>query len=414
MRIGIVGAGGAGLAAAWLLEQRHDVTLFERDERLGGHAHTIEVEAHGQRFGVDAGFQFFGESTYPTLNRLLDALDVPRRSYPATFTLSGQGRTVVLPPARKGMPVWRSLAPASLSDIVRLRGFAAGIPAFMREHDTSVTMREYLDRLSLPASFRDGFLVPFLLGFWCVELDEFFQTAAYNTLFYLAALSNGWRAPRQIEIDGGMRTYIEALAYDLGRADVRVGCGIRHIARSSDGFIVDDTLGGRHEFDELVVAAGAADAADLVDGLAGLAARVAQLRRFEFFDAVIAIHGDRSLMPPRESDWSVVNARWDGVHSQLSIWNPDRGLPVFRSWVTYEERMPEPLYALVTYRHGLGTPAHFDAQRRLAAMQGEHGVWLAGMYTDDADSHESAVHSAVSIARRLAPGSPRLALLEEA
>jgi predicted NAD/FAD-binding protein len=99
------------------------------------------------------------------------------------------------------------------------------------------------------------------------------------------------------------------------------------------------------------------------------------------------------------------------VHSHLSIWNPARGLPVFKSWVTFEERMPEPLYAVATYAHGKITPEYFNAQEQLRPLQGRHGLWLAGLYTHDADSHESAVRSAVTVAQTLAPGSARLRLL---
>jgi predicted NAD/FAD-binding protein len=83
MRIGIIGGGAAGLTTAWLLERDHDVTLFEKDDRLGGHAHTVDIEVDGRPLAVDAGFQFFARSdAYATFNRLLDALDVPRTSYP--------------------------------------------------------------------------------------------------------------------------------------------------------------------------------------------------------------------------------------------------------------------------------------------------------------------------------------------
>jgi len=136
-----------------------------------------------------------------------------------------------------------------------------------------------------------------------------------------------------------------------------------------------------------------------------------QLSRFEYFDTAIAIHGDRRLMPQNESDWSVVNARWDGEHSALTVWDPGRGLPVFKSWVTFDERMPQPLYALARYEHGRVTPDYFDAQRRLRALQGAEGVWLAGLYTHDADSHESAIRSAVTVAQCLAPDSSRLGRL---
>jgi predicted NAD/FAD-binding protein len=167
MRIGIIGAGGAGLAATWLLEQQHDVTLYEADTRLGGHAHTIDVDVQGERFGVDAGIQFFGSGpAYATFNRLLDALEVPRASYPATITLfrSRLRRHVVLPPFRNGWPVWTSLTPSAICDMIRFARFLEGVPAFLAQHDTTVTVAEYIARQRLPASFTERFLKPLLLA----------------------------------------------------------------------------------------------------------------------------------------------------------------------------------------------------------------------------------------------------------
>ncbi|WP_243076182.1 FAD-dependent oxidoreductase [Microbacterium sp. SS28] len=412
MRIAIVGSGGAGLTAAWLLEQEHDVTLYEADDRLGGHAHTIDVEARGQRFGVDAGFQFFGPGrTYATFTRLLEALHVPVRSYRATISLTRtRERTqVALPPFRAGRPVWPSLRPSAVCDLIRFQKFLRGIPPFLAQHDTTVTIEQYIERAGVSRSFADRFLYPLLLAFWCVEPAQFRRFAAYNALFYLGeALTDGLRPPLQLEIEGGMRTYVDALAADLASADVRVGAGVQSIAREGDEFLVRDAAGGRRAFDQVVLATGARQALALVEPLPGMEPVARQLRRFEYFDTRIAIHGDRSLMPPSESVWSIVNARWDGTHSHLSIWNPERGLPVFRSWVTFDERMPQPLYATATYEHLAPTVEHFDAQRELKQLRGHGDVWLAGLYTDDADSHESAVRSAVTIAQRLAPDSPRL------
>ena len=182
-----------------------------------------------------------------------------------------------------------------------------------------------------------------LLALWCVELSQLKQFAAYNALFYLgAALPDGLRPPQQLEIPGGMRTYVDALTRDLDRAEVRRGAGVHRISRDGGVFSVEDYRGSRREFDQIVIATGPGQALALTRSLRGFEPVNDQLRRFRSFDTTIAIHGDRSLMPLRESAWSVVNVRWDGTHSQLSIWNPERRLPVFRSWVTYEERLPRP------------------------------------------------------------------------
>ncbi|WP_203581525.1 FAD-dependent oxidoreductase [Microbacterium hibisci] len=415
MRIGIIGGGAAGLVCAWLLEQHHEVTLFEKDDRLGGHAHTVDIEVGGRPLGVDAGFQFFARSAgYATFNRLLDELAVPRETYPATLTVSRAdgSRAVAMPPFRRGRPVWSSLTPRAIIHLARFRAFLSRLPAFLAEHDTSVTIAEYVERERLPRAFVDDFLFPLLLAFWCVDLAEFRRFAAYNALYYLGAnLPRGLRPPAQSEIPGGLRGYVDALVASLERASLHTSSDVGSVTRDADGTLFVEVAGTRQAFDHVVLACDARTAHDLLAPLPELAELTAQLARFRYFDTTIAIHGDRRLMPRDRSAWSVVNVRTDASHSALSIWSPSRGIDVFKSWVTFDDELPQPLYATATYRHGLIDTEYFDAQRRLRPLQGRHGISLAGLYTADADSHESAILSAVAVAERLAPESPRLARL---
>ena len=413
MRIGIIGGGAAGLTTAWLLDGDHDVTVFERDDRLGGHAHTIDIEAHGRRLAVDAGFQFFGAgSAYAMFNRLLDVLEVERRTYSASITVFDDERRrppVAMPPVRGARPVWSSLTPSGIRTLLRFRRFLSALPAFLRQGDRSLTIAEYLERARLPRTFVEEFLLPLLLSFWCVDRADFERFAAYNALYYLGVNApRGLSAPGQTEIPGGMKTYVDALIGGLQHATVKTGTAAVRVSLDGDGFVITDAEGTRHPFDRVVVAANARQALGLIESMPELAAVSDQLRRFEYFDTKIAIHGDRRLMPADESAWSVVNVRWDGSHSSLSIWDPAAGLPVFKSWVTFDEQLPDPLYAVATYEHGKISPEYFDAQERLKALNGTAGLWLAGLYTDDADSHESAIRSAVTVARALAPDSDRL------
>lgn len=415
MRIGIIGGGGAGLTSAWLLDEHHEVTVFEKDHRLGGHAHTIDVTVHGRRIPVDAGFQFFARSdAYSAFTRLLDELGVARSAYPATLTVydSRQGAPRVMPPFRQGRNLSAALRPSSLRDLIRFRLFLGRIPAFLARRDTSVTIAEYLQAQRLPRRFVDEFLLPLLLAFWCVEPDEFRGFAAYNALYYLGAnVPKGLASPIQNAVTGGLGVYVEALARGIRHGLVLAGTGAASLHRDGAEWVIEDAAGTRHTFDQVVVATNAEQALHLIGPLEGFHAVAEQLGRFEYFDTTIAIHGDRRLMPPDVADWSVVNARWDGVHSQLSAWDPQRDLPIFKSWVTFDEALPEPLYALATYRHGKITPAYFEAQESLRALQGEGGLWLSGLYTADADSHESAIRSAMAVASHLAPDSARLRAL---
>jgi predicted NAD/FAD-binding protein len=418
VRIGVVGGGASGLTTAWLLDREHEVTVLEREPRLGGHAHTVDIEAYGRRLGVDAGFQFFSPgATYASFNRLLDALGVTRVDYDATLTVydTRDQHPIAMPPMRGGRPVLPSFAPASLRTLLRFRAFLDDLPAFLARRDTTITIAEYLEAARLPKPFVDRFLLPLLLAFWCVDREEFLGFAAYNALYYLGANgASGLRAPRQSEIVGGMRVYVDAIADSLENAEVRLDAEVVRVERQRDAWQVTDASGRTDSFDRLVLACNPRRAHALVEGIRSLEPVTRELARFQTFETTIAIHGDRRLMPAHEASWSVVNARWDGTHSSLTVWNPRLGLPVFKSWVTFDERMPQPLYSLVTYEHGRITPDYFDAQARLRPLQGTDGLFLAGLATHDADSHESAVRSAMTVAEALAPDSPRLRRLQGA
>lgn len=123
-------------------------------------------------------------------------------------------------------------------------------------------------------------------------------------------------------------------------------------------------------------------------------------------------------MPPDLDDWSVVNVRYDGTLSATTVhkeWLSPTA-PLFKSWITYDVRapsdkgnpMPSPLYALAHYDHAINDADYFDVQQKLARVQGHYNLWFVGNYTYDNDSHESAILSAVTVAKYLAPFSKRL------
>jgi predicted NAD/FAD-binding protein len=146
--------------------------------------------------------------------------------------------------------------------------------------------------------------------------------------------------------------------------DLRLGAAPAHVAPlPGGGYRVTEADGRADDYDHLLLATDAATARIVADVPAAEPARRV-LDRVSYFKTVIAVHGDARLMPARREHWSVVNTRWDGRHSQNTIWKPWRSRqPVLRSWVTYDRKMPAPLHALVTYRHGKIDLPYFQAQR---------------------------------------------------
>lgn len=411
MKIGVIGAGGAGLTTAWLLEARHNVTLYERLGRLGGHAATIEVEQDGALHPIDAGFEWFCERAFPLFTRLLHQLDVAVHSFPVRVTLErpATGHITLFPPVQAGRLLWSALTPRTIWELLQFRSVLVRAGPLVQAGDPFVTLEQFLDGLRLGSRFCDDFLYPFLQSGWCLPLDEFLGCSAYDALkLWVMQSVGGLSGAAWQEVVGGAQVYIRALAQALTSTQVRRATPVCQLTREGDHLLVWDEQGHREAFDQIVLATSAADASRLLTTLEGCEAVAQRLGKIEYFETKIAVHGDSRWMPAQPRHWSLVNVRAGAPSSALTIWKPWRGRSLFRSWVTYAPDLPDPLYALETFVHPKPNRAYFETQAYLETVQGHNQLWLAGMYTQDVDVHESAIRSAVHIARRLAPDAPRL------
>ena len=418
LRIAVIGGGAAGLTAAWLLDGCHAVTLFERGEQLGGHADTVHVQVDGEPMHVEAGFEFFSDVMFPSFNRLLRCLGVSVRKFPLSITVyrGDHSRLYRLPPVRDHHVLWSELLPGKLSHLLQFRHVLERSRPIVEERDTTHTVAEFIGGVRLSRSFTDGFLYPLLMGGWGIEREELERLAAYNVFKYFLLQRPSGLAPFfWNEVEGGTRTYVEAMIRELTQTTITLGADITRLARADGEWLVEDR-GTVYQFDQVVVGTDARSAGQLLAGVDEVDALSRELRAIRYAETRIAVHGDRRLMPRNPRDWSVLNVRFDAPRSAATIWKAWTARHVFRSWVTHAPDLPTPLYALRTYQHVLPDPSYFRAQRSLAALQGTSGLWLAGLYMHDVDNHESAISSAVAIARRLAPDSPNLRrlTLEEA
>ncbi len=413
MKIGIIGGGIAGLAAAWMLQEHHSVTLFEQQDRLGGHADTIEIEQDGQLCLIEAGFEFFYDALFPRFNRLLTLIGASISKYPASATVysADQRKTTLLPPYYRGRIVWSGYQPRALADLwLFQRVITRSIP-LIKAADPFFTLEDYLCTLKLPERFQNEFLYPFLLAEWCVELEEFKTFSAYNALKYVV-MSRPNNFPPAIhanEVVGGMCAYIRALLDNLSQTEIHRKANITALTRDDQQYRLRDANSGDYVFDHLIVATSAYDANRLLRALPAAEKRRAALDGIDYFKTTIAIHEDCRLMPANPDHWSVVNTRYEGMHSSNTIWKRWKSKrPIFRSWVTYEPDLPSNLHLVRTYFHPKVNLNYYRAQRNLVAQQGENNLWLAGLYMHDIDCHESALISAVNIARALDPQSSNL------
>ncbi len=256
MKVGIVGAGGAGLCAAWFLDEQHEVVVWERNPVPGGHARTTVVERPGGVAYASDGFNWFSDRIYPRFMRLLEIIDQEMERIPmsAAFTDKRTERTLVMPPV--GLKrIGRTLArPGDLVTLIKMARALSKAKPIVDAHDGAVTARDFMAGLGLGEAFGRDFLEPIMSAAWGCPHDRALDCSIYPLMkYFVFHAPNGlgyywWHVVR-----GGAAAYARNMAGRLERAELRLGSGVEAVRRVDGGYEV--RAGGETtRVDKLVVA----------------------------------------------------------------------------------------------------------------------------------------------------------------
>jgi predicted NAD/FAD-binding protein len=429
-RVGIVGGGLAGVATAWLLDGAAEVVLFESRTALGGHAHTVSVDVAGEPFVVDVGAQFVAGGPHPTYMRLLEHLGLLDPAAPEddqttdvemTITVSqaGAARPIFLSPAPGR--AWTLLAPWNLPSLAAFAVFRRAALRLVRRNDWSTAVGDWLDGLPIGLEAREGLILPLLAAMVGCTNDQARTLSALGAVFFIAkALPDRPLDPvRYANSDIGLGGNVAAMAAACGSLTVSLAAPIAGLAALPGGGYRLHAEGGAVEDVDLLVLATPPDAAAaLLGGLPGHDGTAALLGQFEYFEAEVSVHRDPAYMPVRRRHWSSYNVLVEDGRAEASVWYgalrpaADGTAPlVFKSWASARSAGPADEIVRRAFRHPLVSPAFLQRQAQLVPRQGAGGVFLAGSYTREVDSQESALVSAIEAARRIAPGAPNLLAL---
>ena len=415
MRIAVVGAGIAGLGAAWSLSRRHHVTLYESGTHLGGHARTIDVEMGQRTVPVDTGFIVYNERNYPNLGAFFDHLGVPTEPSDMSFSVASLDGGFEFGGRLGGLFAQkRNLVRPEMWGVVR------GILRFRGEKrrmqrgivDPDLPLATYLETEGYPAAFGSHYLLPLAAAVWSGAVDD---VGAMPIGTFLRFLDNhglvslddrpSWRT-----VSGGSRVYVERAARSI--SDILIGRPVRQVARRVDGLVIGDAADEERVFDHVVMATHA-DAALRILGDAATWEERDVLSAFRYADNRAVAHRDVSLMPRRRSVWSswnsmgVIDAADDrpvGVTYWMNrLQNLDPSYPVFVSLNPILEPDPRLVLDEVQYDHPQFDAVSERAQRRLGDIQGADRIWFSGAYAGHG-FHEDGLQAGLTVAAAL--GSP--------
>ncbi len=300
MKIAVIGSGISGLACAYHLAQRHNVTLFESEPRLGGHAHTVDVRVRGATHAVDTGFIVYNETTYPEFTRLLAELGVATRPAEMSFGLACQ-RTGLEWSSRglRGLFATPRIAlrPPFLRMISQILRFAREAPELVDDYDAKLTLRELVAERGYSREFRDWYLAPMGAAIWSAAIDDLLEmpAASFARFFSNHGLLGRGDGVRWRTIAGGSRVYVDALAR---RFRGRIALTTPVLGVTPTGYGVDvRTPEGEARFDRAVLAVHADTALSLLKAPTIAQRRVLGAIRYSHNDTVL--HTDTSLLPRR-------------------------------------------------------------------------------------------------------------------
>jgi uncharacterized protein len=413
MKIAVIGTGISGLAAAYALQKHHQVVIFEKDSRAGGHTNTVLVPTPSGIQPVDTGWIVFNPLNYPNLTALFSELGVAVRPTDMSFGVSlangdyewrGSGNPFSFfaqPSNLFRIAHWRLLR-----DILRLN---ARCRTLLRQ-DTlpSGTLSDFLDQEAFGPELRSRYLLPMAGLIWsCSPADAAqYPAAALMRFFEAPGLFSTVDQPRWSTVVGGSHVYLKRLLARLS-GQLRLSTPVQSLHRNGNGVCVrTDTAEER--FDAVVSAVHADQALRMLPGAS--TAERAVLSGVPYSRARCVLHTDRSFLPRRRAAWASWNYQHptDEIHDEPisgSYWmNQLQGIAAETTYVlTLNPRRPiapEHVIYETTYEHPFYGLASVDTARRLAPLQGHGGLWWAGAWTGYG-FHEDGLKSALSVVAML-------------
>ncbi|MEO5913616.1 MAG: FAD-dependent oxidoreductase [Luteolibacter sp.] len=412
-KIAIVGSGISGMACAHFLNRDHDITVFEKDDRVGGHSHTVMVDEGGTTVPVDTGFMVYNEVTYPLLTRLFRELDVATKPTSMSFSVQNTadrlefngGSVNLLFGQRRNLfnlRYWRMLL--QIARFNRETVEELSDPKF-----GEMTLCDYVKARGYGRDFLKWYLSPMAAAVWSSppeRIDEFpartLMRFWHNHGFLGLDTQHPWRT-----VDGGSRSYVEKLTAPF-KDRIHQGAGI--LAVNGSTLKLED--GTERVFDRVVIAAHGDQALRMLSDPTDMENEL--LEKFNYQENVAVLHTDPKFMPKTRRCWAAWNYRidGDGSHSTHYWMNELQGVSDREQYFVSINPPSQPAEASIkrrlVYEHPLFDLAAISAQQdlpRLHQVGRETNRYFCGAW-QRYGFHEDGLWSAVNVCTEILGRDP--------
>lgn len=407
-KIAIIGAGISGLGAAWALRNVHDVTLFEKRARLGGHANTVDIDYEGTPVAVDTGFIVFNPLNYPNMVALFNELGVESVQSDMSFSFALDGDIEWSSNGLGGLFAQKrnALRPsyiAMLRDVLRFNKSAPG--DLQNGRLRGLSLGDYLSSLGVGERFIRNYLLPMGAAIWSASEEEMraYPADAFIRFFQNHRLMNLSR-PQWRTVKGGSREYVKRIAAGL-EGKIRLSEPASAIWRHANGVTIRTGDDAAQEFDEVILACHSDQSRSLLKDIDYSEDELLSALPYSSNRAVL--HRDPSLCPKRtgaRAAWNYCRDEADGpacvTYDMNRLQGIDADKPLFVTLNPHREPDPALTFGEFQYDHPQFSTAGLAAQRIFNRIQGVRRTWFAGAWLGYG-FHEDGLRSGLRVALRL-------------
>jgi hypothetical protein len=418
--IAVIGSGISGNAAAWALHTfaGHQVTLYEKRLRPGGHSATVDVNYGDTSIAVDTGFIVYNGRNYPDLTALFDHLGVDNELSDMSLGISvGDGALEWCGDSLDSLFAQRKnlVSPRFLSMLRSILRFNKQSLADLEAGRlTGHTLGEYLRANRYPPGFIEDYLVPMGAAIWSTPDADIMDFPAQSFVrFFANHRLLELRPPEWRTVTGGSRNYVKKLVEPLGES-VLLGRQVREVRRVGDTVQVSDSTGETRSFDYAIMAAHSDQSLEMLKDASDAEGSI--LADVKYRPNDVYLHRDEALMPKRKKVWAAWNYMSTGRTAEtragvsVSYWmnklqNIDKAHPLFITLNPAQAPDPDKVFMRTSYDHPQFDTKALDAQKRLPDVQGSGRIWFTGAWTGYG-FHEDGLRSGLDAAEALGAYTP--------
>lgn len=409
--IAIIGSGISGLTAAYLLSKKHQVTVFEKNSKVGGHTATVDIEKNGQSYAIDTGFIVFNDKTYPNYLALLAEIDIGKQATEMSFSVhncktgleyNGHNLNTLFAQRRN---IFNPRFWVLVKEILRFNKLCKAI-YHQGNYQNGYSLGEFLKDNNFSDFFSEHYILPMGAAIWSSSLAqmESFEFRFFVQFFHNHGLLNIADRPQWYVIPKGSRSYLTPLCAPF-KENIKLNSDISGITRSDNKVHLHFNNAPSETFDDVVIACHSDQALALLND--PTTEEQAVLSAMPYSENSVVLHTDKKLLPERENAWASWNYQLsDDRNKAASVTYNMNILQGIKSTETFcvtlnqkEDIDPSKILGEYIYHHPVFSSQSIKAQKKRTAICGLNHTHFAGAYWHNG-FHEDGVKSAVEVAKR--------------